>query len=95
MEYQDKRLRCLECGTEFLWSAGEQGFFAGRNFRHEPRRCRPCKAGRKRLGPGATAVESRATCSACGRATTVPFQPSQGRPVFCRTCYQQRPHLGA
>jgi CxxC-x17-CxxC domain-containing protein len=35
-------------------------------------------------------VETRTTCSQCGKETTVPFKPTQGRPVFCRECFQQR-----
>ena len=27
------------------------------------------------------------TCSKCGKATTVPFTPTPGRPVFCRDCF--------
>jgi CxxC-x17-CxxC domain-containing protein len=30
-----------------------------------------------------------ATCSKCGNATQVPFQPSGDRPVYCRDCFQQ------
>ncbi len=29
-----------------------------------------------------------ATCAACGQQTTVPFKPVEGRPVYCRDCYQ-------
>jgi hypothetical protein len=28
MEFQDKSLRCVDCGSEFIWTAGEQLFFA-------------------------------------------------------------------
>jgi CxxC-x17-CxxC domain-containing protein len=28
-----------------------------------------------------------AECARCSAITTVPFYPSQGRPVYCRTCY--------
>ena len=35
-------------------------------------------------------VETRTTCSHCGKETTVPFKPTQGRPVFCRECFQSR-----
>lgn len=28
-----------------------------------------------------------AICSACGVATTLPFKPVSGKPVFCRTCF--------
>jgi CxxC-x17-CxxC domain-containing protein len=33
--------------------------------------------------------ETRTTCSACGSETTVPFKPTQGRPVLCRSCFQK------
>lgn len=26
-------------------------------------------------------------CSNCGNDTTVPFQPTEGRPVYCRDCF--------
>ena len=40
-------------------------------------------------------VETQATCSACGKETTVPFRPTQGRPIFCKECFQQRKFAGA
>ncbi len=30
-----------------------------------------------------------ATCSDCGKETEVPFKPAEGRPVYCRDCYQK------
>ncbi len=30
-----------------------------------------------------------ATCSECGKETKVPFKPSEGRPVYCKDCYQK------
>ncbi len=95
MEFQDRTLRCMDCGAEFVWTAGEQSFFADKNFKNEPKRCRACKAKRaERLatGPSGTRerVETKTVCSNCGKETTVPFRPTQGRPVFCRECFQQR-----
>ena len=46
MEFQDKSLNCVDCGTEFIWTAGEQLFFADKNFKNEPKRCKSCKAKR-------------------------------------------------
>ena len=46
MEFQDKTLNCVDCGTEFIWTAGEQLFFADKNFKNEPKRCKGCKAKR-------------------------------------------------
>lgn len=31
-----------------------------------------------------------AVCSACGKDTEVPFQPSSDKPVYCRECFQER-----
>lgn len=30
-----------------------------------------------------------AKCSDCGAETQVPFKPTEGRPVYCRECYQK------
>ena len=46
MEFQDKSLNCVDCGAEFIWTAGEQLFFADKNFKNEPKRCKSCKAKR-------------------------------------------------
>ena len=97
MELQDKVLTCVDCGTEFVFTAGEQVFFHDKQFRNEPRRCRACKAKRTseaapipRSNPGSGRAETHTVCSQCGRETTVPFKPTQGRPVFCRDCFKQR-----
>ncbi len=29
-------------------------------------------------------------CSSCGKDTTVPFEPRRNRPVYCKTCFDQR-----
>ena len=101
MEFQDKELKCIDCGADFVFTAGEQLFFHDKQFKNEPKRCKPCKAKRAAsLGAPATGgspssgsytkVETRTVCSGCGKETTVPFKPTQGRPVFCRECFQQR-----
>ena len=32
----------------------------------------------------------KAICSDCGAETEVPFKPTEGRPVYCRACFQKR-----
>ena len=102
MEFQDKILKCVDCGADFVFTAGEQLFFYDKQFKSEPKRCKACKSKRAaNLGasngaPGSggggsySKVETRTVCSGCGKETTVPFKPTQGRPVFCRECFQQR-----
>ena len=89
-EFQDRMLTCSECGAEFVFTAGEQHFFRDKNFRNEPKRCKACKSKRQENGSGANKVETTTVCSQCGRETTVPFKPTQGRPVYCRECFLAR-----
>ncbi len=51
VSFVDKPLACRECGREFIFTAGEQEFFAQKGFTNEPGRCPECRAARKsRLG---------------------------------------------
>jgi CxxC-x17-CxxC domain-containing protein len=34
------------------------------------------------------------TCAGCGVETTVPFEPREGRPVYCRDCYAKQRQSG-
>jgi CxxC-x17-CxxC domain-containing protein len=93
MEYRDRVLKCAECKEDFVFTAGEQLFFADKGFKNEPRRCKKCKAKRgSSLAAGGNFAQSETStvCSQCGKETTVPFKPRLGRPVFCRECFQQR-----
>jgi CxxC-x17-CxxC domain-containing protein len=40
-------------------------------------------------------ARTQVTCSKCGKATTVPFTPTPGRPVFCRECFASAPPRAA
>jgi CxxC-x17-CxxC domain-containing protein len=96
MEYRDRSLKCVECGTDFVFTSGEQSFYADRGFKNEPKRCKNCKGkrGSSGNGPGSSRSETTTKCSQCGKETTVPFKPTQGRPVYCRECFQQRRAAG-
>lgn len=92
MEYRDRVLKCVDCSAEFVFTVGEQLFYADKGFKHEPKRCKPCKTKRNQMltGQSYQRTETSTTCSQCGKQTTVPFKPTQGRPVYCRECFQQR-----
>ncbi|MBE6586379.1 MAG: zinc-binding protein [Ruminococcaceae bacterium] len=89
--YTDKTLVCKDCGQEFVFSAGEQEFYAEKGFEHEPQRCRDCRAKFKaNRGEGGTRQMFDATCANCGAACKVPFQPHDDRPVYCSECFRNR-----
>jgi CxxC-x17-CxxC domain-containing protein len=101
LEFVDRILTCSDCGGEFIFTAGEQLFFLDKQFKNDPKRCKPCKSRRGARGAvnpetgapaaaGISRTETRTECSGCGVETTVPFKPTQGRPVFCRQCYKNK-----
>ena len=90
--YEDKTLVCKDCGAEFVFSAGEQEFYAEKGFQNEPTRCRACRQARKAARPAAGAASEMhdAVCANCGKATQVPFLPREDRPVYCSECFAAR-----
>ena len=95
-EIEDKSILCIDCNHYFIWSVGEQVFFRDKQLQNPPKRCKECKqAKNERLAAIAAAqasgirqrIEVAVNCAKCATPTTVPFYPSQGRPVFCRSCF--------
>ena len=97
MSFVDKTLQCSDCGTSFTFSAEEQEFFAAKGYTNEPKRCPSCREARKveRYGSGGfssyrpTRRMFPAVCAECGKETEVPFEPREGRPVYCSDCYNK------
>lgn len=95
--YQDKYLTCRDCGQEFLFSSSEQEFYAEKGFTNEPGRCPSCRQARKqargemsRGGMRDNRPRFTAVCAGCGGEAVLPFEPTAGRPVYCRDCFQQQ-----
>ena len=95
-EFEDASLNCIDCATEFIWTAGEQAFFRDKDLLNPPKRCKECKKAKNRrleavelsrITGKKQRIEVKAECARCKEVTTVPFYPSQGRPVYCRKCF--------
>jgi CxxC-x17-CxxC domain-containing protein len=102
--YVDRTLTCVECGQEFVFTAGDQEFHASKGFTNEPKRCRSCRMARRdRLGGTTSGYAGNsggyggrparemypAICAQCGAETQVPFQPRGDRPVYCNDCFRK------
>ena len=85
--FQDKTLSCRDCGSDFVFTAGEQKFYDEKGFNNEPSRCPTCRSENKRRRSGRKEMHD-AICAECGCETQVPFRPTEGRPVYCRDCYR-------
>ncbi len=86
MAFEDKDKVCEDCGNDFVFTAGEQEFYQEKGFENEPKRCGDCRNKRKEERRSQR-VETPITCSECGKEDTVPFVPTEGRPVLCRECF--------
>jgi CxxC-x17-CxxC domain-containing protein len=87
---EDKTIVCRDCEVEFVFTAGEQGFYLEKGLLNEPQRCPACRATRRRER---AAGDSRATtsvvCAMCGGEAVVPFVPRLDRPVYCSSCFEK------
>jgi CxxC-x17-CxxC domain-containing protein len=104
VSYADKTLTCRDCGQAFIFTSGEQDFFASRGFTNEPSRCPDCRAARKADrgsggysgggyssgGYGREREMFSAVCSSCGNEARVPFQPRGDKPVYCSDCFSKQ-----
>lgn len=101
VSYTDKVLRCRECGADFVFSAGEQEFYALKGLVNEPGRCPDCRAARRSMRDGGGYGGSMGysdrprremhpvVCAQCGQDTMVPFLPRGDRPVYCSACFEK------
>lgn len=90
VDFVDKVLTCRDCGKEFVFSVGEQEFYASKGLQHEPRRCPDCRNARRQSDGHARPQRAmhEVICNSCGRLTQVPFVPTGSRPVYCMDCFQ-------
>jgi CxxC-x17-CxxC domain-containing protein len=88
--FQDKSLQCADCGATFTFTAAEQEFYSSKGFANDPKRCQSCRQSRKsQRNTGRPREMHAATCAQCGKDTEVPFEPREGRPVYCSDCYNK------
>jgi CxxC-x17-CxxC domain-containing protein len=89
--FVDRTLTCRDCAETFVFTAGEQTFFASKGLVHDPARCPTCRAQARRArtnGDGPREYHA-AICSGCGGQARVPFAPRPDKPVYCSACFEQ------
>ena len=89
VEYVDETLVCVECGNEFVFTAGEQAFYAEKGYTNKPKRCKTCRDAKKNANRPARQY-FYATCSECGAEAKLTFEPSSDKPVYCSACFEKR-----
>ncbi len=92
MALADKTLTCRDCGSSFVFTAGEQEFYKSRGLQNEPGRCPDCRASRRQSrsrGRSQSREMYSATCAKCGADFELPFVPREDRSVYCSSCYAE------
>jgi CxxC-x17-CxxC domain-containing protein len=100
MTFQEKSIVCYDCGETFVFTVEEQELYQSKGYTNAPKRCPACRAARKlkqgsrdnqgnrnNYGTNTRRQMFPVKCSQCGKDTEVPFEPRDGRPVYCRECY--------
>ena len=85
MDFQDKKLACKDCGNEFVWSAGEQKFYADKGLLNPPGRCQDCRGKAKKT----TSQSYQITCKECGKQGDAHFEPSNPNDILCAACWDK------
>ena len=98
MSFEDKTLKCRDCGADFVFTAGEQEFYAGHGLQNAPGRCPECRSARRLQRSGGSTYGSyprapremhAAVCTECGSPTQVPFLPRNDKPIYCSSCFDK------
>ncbi len=96
MGFEDKTLQCLDCGNSFVFNAEEQELFASKGYQNDPKRCLPCRQSRRTRRDDSEGYGYRprremfaVVCAKCGKDAEVPFEPREGRPVYCSDCFAE------
>jgi CxxC-x17-CxxC domain-containing protein len=96
--YEDRNLTCVDCSSEFVFSADDQQYHTEKGYENDPKRCPSCRQAKRDRGGGGGGGGGGyggprqmydAVCASCGSACQVPFQPRQDRPVYCSDCFSK------
>ena len=86
----NKKLVCVSCCEEFVFTSEEQEMYETLGFKNEPKRCRKCRGAQKAIDEAVKPkkIMYTVTCACCGMETQVPFQPKGDKPVYCMSCFK-------
>src|SRR2546428_9906141 len=105
MSLTDQTLYCRDCGQEFVFTVGEQEFYASRGLTNSPSRCPSCRAARKGQGggygggrnsggggysdPRPPQKDNLTWFRFCNQGQK-PFPPPRGQTAYFINCYQDQ-----
>lgn len=85
-QFEDKELTCRDCGNPFVWTAGEQEFYATKGFTNPPSRC-PDDRKKAKMERRSNTEKYEIICANCGKPGEVPFKPQNPEGLLCGECF--------
>ena len=85
MSYADKTITCRDCGMDFVFTAGEQEFYAQKGFTNEPTRCPSCRKQRK-SGSGGGRSSGYGERDSYGGRSSYSSGPREMHTATCASC---------
>jgi CxxC-x17-CxxC domain-containing protein len=82
----DKTLTCRDCGTQFVFTAREQEFYAEKGFTNEPGRCASCRAAYKARRNAAGGGSSYSSSGTSSFSSGYDRPQRQMYPAVCSSC---------
>jgi CxxC-x17-CxxC domain-containing protein len=87
----DRTLNCRDCGREFVFTAGEQDFYASKGLTNDPVRCPSCRSARKSSMTRSNSFEAPEDTGYVRYEKFASFggrTPRQMHPATCAECGQ-------
>jgi len=85
MSFADKTITCRDCGMDFVFTAGEQEFYASKGFVNEPTRCPACRQARK-SSMGASGGSGSGMRDSAPRGNSTASTGTRERVTYKTTC---------
>lgn len=89
MSFSDRSLTCRDCGREFVFTSGEQDFYATKGLTNDPVRCPSCRASRKTTASTHTSFDAPEDTGYVRYGTSASYggrNPRQMHPATCADC---------
>ena len=81
---QDRTIGCRDCGNDFIFTSGEQEFYASKGLQHDPVRCPDCRSARRATRN--TLENDSGYVRYSGAASFGGRTPKQMHPAGCALC---------
>jgi CxxC-x17-CxxC domain-containing protein len=95
LSFNEKLLRCNTCKKDFTFTVSDQEYRSSQGYPNDPASCPTCRRARKTYGSKTANADGDfnpnqrmfpVTCTQCGKAVRVTFQPRSGQSVSCVEC---------